>query len=176
MTTCTCPSDYGVLHHVRCTLKGLRSMQPQADANSAMFCEHANELPTMCPCDADCYCRTRGTCTALPRRMHERMTHEERQMRDVLEQTTAKAACADTASASVATPKAFEAVANGILRVKVEERPGMPQFGVFLGLYLDEHGDMLAVIRLDHYGLYLKALHPSKVTPVTPEEEETYKP
>jgi hypothetical protein len=61
-------------------------------------------------------------------------------------------------------------------RVKVEERPGMPQFGVCLGLYLDEHGDVLAIVRLDRYGLYLKALHPSKVTPITPEQEEAYKP
>ena len=64
----------------------------------------------------------------------------------------------------------------GVLRVKVEERPGMPQFGVLVGMLLDERGDMQAVVRLDHYGLMLKALHPSKVTPVTPDEEETYKP
>jgi hypothetical protein len=76
------------------------------------------------------------------------------------------------ASATTAMPpKAFDAVA----RVKVEDRPGMPQFGVFLGLLLDERGDTLTVIRLDHFGLMLKAVHPSKVTPVTPEEEETYK-
>jgi len=61
---------------------------------------------------------------------------------------------------------------HGILRVKVEDRPGMPQFGVLLGLLLDEHGDTQAVVRLDHYGLMLKAVHPSKVVPVTPEEEE----
>jgi hypothetical protein len=35
---------------------------------------------------------------------------------------------------------------------------------------------MQAVVRLDHYGILLKALHPSKVTPVTPEQEEAYKP
>jgi hypothetical protein len=61
-------------------------------------------------------------------------------------------------------------------RVKVEDRPGMPQFGVLVGMLLDERGDMQAVVRLDHFGLMLKALHPSKVTPVTPDEEETYKP
>lgn len=64
----------------------------------------------------------------------------------------------------------------GAVRVKVEERPGMPQFGVFLGMILDEHGNTQAVVRLDHYGLMLKALHPSKVTPVTPDEEAAYKP
>jgi hypothetical protein len=62
------------------------------------------------------------------------------------------------------------------MRVKVEERPGMPQFGVLVGLLLDEHGDMLAVVRLDHFGLMLKALHPSKVVPVTSEDEEAHKP
>jgi hypothetical protein len=61
-------------------------------------------------------------------------------------------------------------------RVMTEERPGMPQFGVLVGMWLDEHGDMQAVVRLDHYGILLKALHPSKVTPVTPEQEEAYKP
>jgi hypothetical protein len=52
----------------------------------------------------------------------------------------------------------------------------MPQFGVLVGMLLDEHGDMQAVVRLDHFGLMLKALHPSKVTPVTPDEEEAHKP
>jgi hypothetical protein len=61
-------------------------------------------------------------------------------------------------------------------RVKVEERPGMPQFGVLVGLLIDERGDTQAVVRLDHYGMFLKVLHPSKVTPVTPEQEDAYKP
>jgi hypothetical protein len=52
----------------------------------------------------------------------------------------------------------------------------MPQFGVFLGLLLDEHGDTQAVVRLDHFGLMLKAVHPSCVVPVTSEEEAAYKP
>jgi hypothetical protein len=64
----------------------------------------------------------------------------------------------------------------GAVRVKTEDRPGMPQFGVLVGMLLDERGDMQAVVRLDHFGLMLKALHPSKVTPVTPDEEEAYKP
>ncbi len=63
-----------------------------------------------------------------------------------------------------------------LMRVMVEDRPGMPQFGVVLGMLLDERGDMQAVVRLDHYGMMLKAMHPSKVTPITPEQEENYKP
>jgi hypothetical protein len=86
--------------------------------------------------------------------------------------------------ANAITGHAFEAVlsaklppqAPGGVRVKVEDRPGMPQFGVLVGMLVDEHSDILAVVRLDHYGLMLKAVHPSKVMPVTPEEEETYKP
>jgi len=67
-------------------------------------------------------------------------------------------------------------IAQGVLRVMVEERPGMPQFGVVLGMLLDERGDMQAVVRLDHYGMMLKAVHPSKVVPVTSEQEANYKP
>ena len=78
-----------------------------------------------------------------------------------------------TTSAKRCAPPAHVA---GAVRVKVEERPGMPQFGVLVGMLLDERGDMQAVVRLDHFGLMLKALHPSKVTPVTPDEEEAYKP
>lgn len=29
--------------------------------HSAMFCDHANEVPAKCPCDSDCFCKTR-TC------------------------------------------------------------------------------------------------------------------
>lgn len=79
----------------------------------------------------------------------------------------------DLSSPSASTEPAAPA---GVMRVKVEDRPGMPQFGVLLGLLLDERGDTQAVVRLDHYGLMLKAVHPSKVVPVTPDEEETYKP
>lgn len=48
----------------------------------------------------------------------------------------------------------------------------MPQFGELVGLLVDERGDTQAIVRCDGYGLMLKALHPSKVTPVTPEQEE----
>lgn len=64
----------------------------------------------------------------------------------------------------------------GVQRVKVELRPGMPQFGQFLGLLLDERGDTQAIIRLDHYGLMLHAVHPSKVVPVTADEEKAHQP
>lgn len=30
-------------------------------ANSAFLCNHANEVPNICPCDADCYCKS-NTC------------------------------------------------------------------------------------------------------------------
>lgn len=63
-----------------------------------------------------------------------------------------------------------------LMRVMVEDRPGMPQFGALVGMLLDERGDMQAVVRLDHYGIMLKMFHPSKVTPVSPEQEEAYKP
>lgn len=66
--------------------------------------------------------------------------------------------------------------ALGFGRVMIEDKPGMPKFGVLLGMLYDEHGDMQAVVRLDHYGMMLKTWHPSKVVPVTPEQEEAYKP
>lgn len=28
----------------------------------AVFCEHANEVPSRCPCPPNCYCRTQGSC------------------------------------------------------------------------------------------------------------------
>lgn len=61
------------------------------------------------------------------------------------------------------------------LRVKVERKPGMPQFGWFLGLYLDERDDVQAVVRLDGYGLMLVVTRPSTVEPVTSEQEELHK-
>jgi hypothetical protein len=67
-------------------------------------------------------------------------------------------------------------VASNLMRVMLEERPGMPQFGVLVGMWLDERGDMQTVVRLDNYGIMLKVVHPSKVTPVTPEQEAAYKP
>jgi len=63
-----------------------------------------------------------------------------------------------------------------LMRVMIESRPGMPQFGVLVGMLLDERGDMQAVVRLDHYGIMLKTVHPSCVTPVSEEQEAAYKP
>lgn len=34
----------------------------RAVSRSAMMCNHANECPAVCPCDADCYCRVKGNC------------------------------------------------------------------------------------------------------------------
>jgi len=62
------------------------------------------------------------------------------------------------------------------MRVKIEGRPGMPQFGDFVGMLVDDQGDMQVVVRCDGFGLMLKVLHPSVVIPVTPEEEELHKP
>lgn len=66
--------------------------------------------------------------------------------------------------------------APSLMRVMVEDRPGMPQFGVLVGMLVDERDDMQAVVRLDHYGIMLKMFHPSKVTPVSEEQEAAYKP
>jgi hypothetical protein len=27
------------------------------ECSSSIFCEHANEVPVVCPCDDDCYCK-----------------------------------------------------------------------------------------------------------------------
>jgi len=66
--------------------------------------------------------------------------------------------------------------APSLMRVMIDHKPGMPLFGVLVGMMLDEHGDMQAVVRPDGYGMLLKAMHPSKVTPITPDQEEAYKP
>lgn len=118
---------------------------------SAIFCEHANECPQVCPCTSDCYCRSH-TCKGRP--TSEWVSPEAKEAELMV--------------------RAAQRV-RGVRRVKVEDRPGMPQFGVFLGLLLDEHGDTQAIVQLDNHGLMLKALHPSKVTAVTPEEETAFK-
>lgn len=35
--------------------------------NSAIFCEHANEMPAACPCDDDCYCKSHS-CKPQPKK------------------------------------------------------------------------------------------------------------
>jgi hypothetical protein len=29
---------------------------------SPLYCEHANEMPVVCPCPSDCYCKIHGNC------------------------------------------------------------------------------------------------------------------
>lgn len=36
-------------------------LNPQK-SRDAVFCEHANESPSYCPCDSHCYCRIEGNC------------------------------------------------------------------------------------------------------------------
>lgn len=62
------------------------------------------------------------------------------------------------------------------MRVKIEQRPGMPEFGFLVGMLIDEYNDMQAIVRCDGYGLMLKMLHPSKVVPVSRAEEDDCKP
>lgn len=62
------------------------------------------------------------------------------------------------------------------MRVKIEDRPNIPLFGEFVGMLMTERGDVEAVVRLDGFGLMLKSIHPSRVVPVTPEQEEAHKP
>ena len=53
------------------------------------------------------------------------------------------------------------------IRVRVDKAVA----GWFLGLLLDEHGDTVAVVRLDGAGMYLRTYHPSKVEFIPCEEE-----
>lgn len=39
-----------------------REKSERSDDGSAMFCEHANEVPSVCYCDDACYCVVQGTC------------------------------------------------------------------------------------------------------------------
>lgn len=40
---------------VECIPKNWDEVKPIK--KSAIYCEHANEMPAVCPCDADCYCK-----------------------------------------------------------------------------------------------------------------------
>jgi hypothetical protein len=31
-------------------------------SDSSMYCNHANEMPAVCPCEPECYCRVHGNC------------------------------------------------------------------------------------------------------------------
>ena len=67
------------------------------------------------------------------------------------------------------------------MRVKVDNY-GKIQFGEFVGMLGRGGCDRCegetdsAVVRLDAYGMFLVALHPSRVSFTTPEEEAAYKP
>lgn len=60
------------------------------------------------------------------------------------------------------------------MRIQVENirSVGGWDFGHFVGLYLDPHGDTLAMVLVDGMGLYLQAHHPSKVRIADPDLEE----
>lgn len=66
------------------------------------------------------------------------------------------------------------------MRVKVTNprSVGGYEFGEFVGLVLPEEDglEVLAAIRVDGFGLMLKLVHPSTVTPTTKDEEADYKP
>lgn len=38
-------------------------------SKSAIYCNHANEMPATCPCDDDCYCKEHS-CKSRKREMH----------------------------------------------------------------------------------------------------------
>ncbi len=54
------------------TSVGITSTQPRCvcgaeqKATSAMYCDHANEMPSTCPCLSDCYCKF-NSCRSLQR-------------------------------------------------------------------------------------------------------------
>ncbi len=68
------------------------------------------------------------------------------------------------------------------MRVKVDNFGKPPYFGELVGLLAPDSCDRCgsdsasAVVRADGFGLYLHVLHPSRVSLVTPEKEERYKP
>lgn len=48
-------------------LRRLEDAMPASDGRkvergSAILCEHANEVPSTCRCEYDCYCRQQGSC------------------------------------------------------------------------------------------------------------------
>lgn len=64
----------------------------------AMFCDHANEVPSSCPCAAGCYCKTR-TC-----RPSEREQIEASRLHRPLAAATA------AVNAQLQTPESWHAV------------------------------------------------------------------
>lgn len=39
-------------------MKVIRSAAKHYKTNMAIFCAHANEVPSRCPCESDCYCKS----------------------------------------------------------------------------------------------------------------------
>ncbi len=51
-------------HMGNCVYRPVEPGSTIAPVTSAAFCEHANEVPSQCPCPPGCYCRRRGnTCS-----------------------------------------------------------------------------------------------------------------
>lgn len=128
---------------------------PSMNPRSTTFCEHANEVPMACPCEPDCFCRRGGPC---------------RTARSVMP-PEADEAVRDDGGRSIGA-LAVAIASAGVMRIMIVDERAPPVFGVFLGLLVDDHGDTVAIVRPDHYGLMVRAVHPSRVTPVTPAEEE----
>jgi hypothetical protein len=42
--------------------KYFKNKKKNDNSNSAIYCEHANEMPTICKCPTDCYCNIHGNC------------------------------------------------------------------------------------------------------------------
>lgn len=68
------------------------------------------------------------------------------------------------------------------MRVKLDNGGKTPYFGELVGLVtpstaeaLGDHTDYMAVVRCDGFGMMLHVVHPSRVQPVTPEQEADYK-
>lgn len=59
------------------------------------------------------------------------------------------------------------------MRVRFKGPHGDVSYGRFVGLLQDERDDVLVVIRLDGYGLMLKAVHPSRVEEVEDEDDKS---
>ena len=48
--------------HATTAARARAASAASAASASAIFCEHANEMPLSCPCEANCFCRVEGNC------------------------------------------------------------------------------------------------------------------
>lgn len=147
---------------------------PSMDPHSAMYCEHANEVPMVCPCEPDCFCRRGSIAHGGPCRT-ARLSGPPKAVDAVAEIARGAASVSGDGGRSIGA-LAVAIASAGVMRIMIVDEHAPPVFGVFLGLLVDDHGDTVAIVRPDHYGLMVKAVHPSRVTPVTPEEEAARKP